>query len=311
MKLWAGAMGGILTVLAVLALGGCEERQPSEEVAQDYTPAVDAPPTNLGGRPNSNLLADQAKLAREQAKIAAAGAAGGPAGSGADDASVAEIRDLIGKMVENIKAGQAGEVVKLFNPQDAADLQESLMAMARLPKAAGDLDALVKDKLGVSEVPASLKQATAPADKGWVAMAPAAMKVEAAGDVVTAGDGPGSAMRFKKSGGSWEIQLDAREKKFIAATAEPIKALLQFIDAISNGIKDGEITQNNLDQKMPELIEKIVKPGVEKGKAMMDDLAKETPAPAPATAPATAPAPAPAPASAPAPAPAPPGGPVN
>jgi|GEM_PF-3583433 len=282
MRRWAGKLGGIAAILAALALVGCESR-PSHDETDTFDPAVDAPPTNLGAASNLDLTADQARLAKERARAAEATPTGlGPGGK--EDATVLEVRAILAKMVEAARTGQTGDLLKHFNPQDAADLQEPLTAISKVPKATDDFAKLAKDRLAVDEMPASLKQAgeqgadKAPSVARLARVAPESLDYKTTGKAVTVA-GQGVNMEFVRTGTTWEVKLDAAAKKKIALYGDLAKAIGQFYQTLSDGVQNADITANNLDQKALEQVEKLIAPAAEKYKQLAGEAEKETAAP--------------------------------
>ena len=240
MRRWAMGTRIAVVVLAGLLIG-CEANQPPDDTAE-YDPQIDAPPTNLVVQVDHNLLADQAKLADEVARAVASAGTGARGGAGGEeDATVTQVRGVVGKMIEAGKSGQLSAILEYFSDDDTDAMKDVVAALAELAKAKGELQKVANSMLGMKELPASLNQALGAGADG--------------GPILAKGEGDAAA---------WEIQLTDAEKQMYLVLAELARVQTAFATKLADGVRDAEITEGNLDKTAMDLMEERIKPAMER-----------------------------------------------
>jgi hypothetical protein len=264
------------TRLAVVVLAGlligCEANQPPDDTPE-YDPQIDAPPTNLVVQVDHNLLADQAELADEVARaVASAGTGARGATGGEEDATVTQVRGIMGKMIEAGKSGQLSAILEYFSDDDTDAMKDVVAALAELAKAKGELQKVANSMLGMKELPASLNQALgAGADGGPILaslgdLATDMLDYKTDGNTVTV-TGAGTPLKLTKGEGdaaAWEIQLTDAEKQMYLVLAELARVQTAFATKLADGVRDAEITEGNLDKTAMDLMEERIKPALER-----------------------------------------------
>jgi hypothetical protein len=263
----------LLGALLAAALIGCEANQPPEE-ASEYDPNVDAPPTNLVVQADENLLADQAKLADEATRLAATATPkkGTAAGGAKEDARVTQVRGVMEKMIEAGKTGQLSGILPNFSDADANAMKDVVTALAELSKAKKDLQKVADNMLGMKQLPALVSQAlSAGADGGPILASLGDLatdmldyKIDANSITVT---GAGTPLKFTRATGdqaNWQIQLTDAEKDMYQVLAELARVQTNFAKKLSGDIQDGAVTENNLDKTAMDMMEKQIKPALDR-----------------------------------------------
>ena len=271
MRRWAMGTRIAVVVLAGLLIG-CEANQPPDDTAE-YDPQIDAPPTNLVVQVDHNLLADQAKLADEVARAVASAGTGARGGAGGEeDATVTQVRGVVGKMIEAGKSGQLSAILEYFSDDDTDAMKDVVAALAELAKAKGELQKVANSMLGMKELPASLNQALgAGADGGPILaslgdLATDMLDYKTDGNTVTV-TGAGTPLKLTKGEGdaaAWEIQLTDAEKQMYLVLAELARVQTAFATKLADGVRDAEITEGNLDKTAMDLMEERIKPAMER-----------------------------------------------
>jgi len=276
MRHWAIAMG-VVGLAAAAMMIGCESNSPPEE-AEEYDPQVDAWPTNLQVTPDENLVANQATVAgllKERAAGPGASGKGGTSGGGAEDATVTEVRTIVGAMVVAVKGDDMVKVFESFTDEDRSTLAETIAAYTEMPRAMTAFEKAVKDTLGMKEPPASLTQSLAQAPPGAPGLirlkyvAAEDLTYNTDGEVVTV-TGGGVNLSFEKIDDAWKVQLSDEQKKVMAALGGLLKAQTDVVTTLTGSIADGGLTEHNLDAKGLELLEEKVQPELEKLKAVTE-----------------------------------------
>ena len=262
---------GLVGVLLAGAMVGCEKERASEE-AVAFDPNLDAPPSGLVIRPDPDLLRDQADLAAEarDAVAAAQPAGAGPttSGGGQEDAGVAAVRAVMGKLIGAAKAGQ-GSIVLDAMAEDSQEMRDFTASLADLAAKVTDFNKAVADVLALPQPPASIEQAFGKgADGGPILarlgdLATNAIEYETDGNTVSVKDGTETLEFSKDSGGAWKIQVTDAQKRTYAALGELLKAQAEFAGTLTAGIRQGGVTKDNVDQKVMELYQDKVKPALE------------------------------------------------
>ncbi len=265
-----------LSVAALLAAGcllGCESDAPPEETAE-FDPTIDAPPTNLVATPESGLVADQGRLA--QASAAAVRTTRDDTGSDAAAPSVTnknitDVREIMDGLIESGKTGQMSAVLQYLQDDDAEQMRSAIGALAKLSTQATEFEKAVKEILALEAVPASIKQALNKGEGGGPMLAslgdlsPDMLEYSSDGSTVTVKD-MDRELTFTKVGETWKIDLSDADTQRYAALADLAETQAKFVQTLTDGIKDGAITQHNIDEKGMALMEEMISPAMQKYK---------------------------------------------
>ena len=293
MRHWAIAKWALGLVL-VAAMASCEKEQPPERTTE-YSPSVDAPPTNLVVHPNRDLLADQSKVADDAAaQLASVAERGKKPKAGPTDPKAVAVAGIMGKLIEAGKAGQTAALTPFFDPADGEEMRGVLASMAEIPAAWSELAGMLKAK-SIANIPPSIKQtmekiAGGPPLIALGEIAPDSLDYKLDGNSVVV-TGAGTPLRFAPGPqNSWLFKLSPEDHAMYQAAGELAKAQARFVKTLSGGLSDGSVTPENLDEKAKALSEEIVKPAVEKLKETVAAVKPAGPSSQPTSGPASAPA---------------------
>jgi len=271
MKYWAMAWMVAAATLAGMTIG-CESNQPPEEVTE-FDPNVDAQPTNLVVRPAPDLVRDQAALAAKQAMdaMAAKGTGAGPSapGAAAQDPNVTAVKGIMDKLIEGGKTGQLSVVLGYLGQADKAELTEAFTALGQLAAGATELETNIKQRFELADVPASLQQALGKGPTGGPVLASLGdlatdmltYSYDANTSTMTVGGGNAPLILTKTADG-WQIKLSAADKQVYAAVGTLAQAQIKFVQTLTQGIREGDVTKENLDEKIMGMIRDLIQPAM-------------------------------------------------
>ncbi len=254
MRHWAMGMKVLVIVLAAGFLVGCEDTQPPEETNM-YDPNIDAPPSPLVAAPDSDLLADQARLARRSGRSSArsAGTSSGASSAGSDP-RLTGVRATLSKMIDAAKDGDLASVADYAADKDAEALKSTLTKLADLKDAEDVLLAAIKAH-AADVTPATVTQLLERGPDGGPFLARigtmsvidlAPVGVDA--NTVTVKERMGTQLTFAKVGDDWLISLSEAEVKVYAALGELAPLQITAAKALSEGLASGLIDPDSLPQ---------------------------------------------------------------
>ncbi len=291
----------LMSLIAVLAAAGCEQRDPSEE-PRAFDPAIDPAPSPLFARLDPMLVANQTEISKNAPRPAELAA-----GPSSDEAAIQAVKPIVAEMLAALAAGQFDRVQEFFVPADARLVRNWFASFENMKR---KTDAL-KDQVGQmgGKMPRELTMAGQfGAATDIFSFRPDGAELEkrldsltytvSDGKVVVADPNGGSPVTFVRSGGQWKRQLGPEQRAGFSAITNVIGSYEQYLDSLTSQIQAGTITSYDLAEKSKAIYESTVAPAMEAMRTAEYEASKapqaaaagtETPA-APAEAPPEQPA---------------------
>jgi len=274
--------------LAMATVLGCDRQAQEEPVPYDR--AVDGPPSIVQpSLRDYDIISDPKTVINRirQARDAAADTGGGtksggdPSGTGrpASDAEVTQVKETLAKFVAAKDAGEAADVLALFDSDSTATTNKMTEALTKVQTKAVVLATLMETKFGDQLPPKVKKNVQEMTGSPEGMLTPSTMlaaippvdqlTMTSFGQKIVA-EGPNKQkFVFSKAGDGWLIALSDDQKALLDVFTELFVASEKIVDALKAGIDDGSITAMNIEAKGDKLAEEMIGPLKDKLTAIM------------------------------------------